>query len=52
MGSTSAEATIEKMEMTFAFTRLPVHLVTDNVPQFVSERFASFCAVNGIKRIT
>ena len=52
MGSTSAEATIEKMEMTFASTGLPVHLVTDNGPQFVSERFASFCAVNGIKHIT
>ena len=52
MGSTSEEATIEKMEMTFASTGLPVHLVTDNGPQFVSERFASFCAENGIKHIT
>ena len=48
MGSISAEATIEKMEMTFASTGLLVHLVTDNGPQFVSEMFASFCAVNGI----
>ena len=52
MGSTSTEATIEKMEMSFASTGLPVHLVTDNGPQFVSERFASFCAANGIKHIT
>ena len=51
IGSTSAEATIEKMEMTFASTGLPVHLVTDNGPQFVSERFASFCAVNEIKQL-
>lgn len=35
----------------FAAYGLPEQLVSDNTPQFVAEKFATFCQVNGIKHI-
>ena len=52
MSSSSTEATIEKMEQSFATLGLPVYLVTDNGSCFTSSEFQSFMKANGIHHIT
>ena len=48
MTSTTAVRTIEVLCQLFAAYGLP-QMVTDNGPQFVSEEFAAFLRINGIK---
>jgi len=49
--STTAEKTIEAMRPFFARYGLPEQVVSDNGPQFVSEEFAVFMKMNGVKHI-
>ena len=51
MRETTAAKTINVLHTVFSTFGLPEHLVTDNGPQFVSEDFAMFCRLNGIKHI-
>ena len=51
MKSTTAGETIEVLRKTFASHGLPVQLVSDNGPQFISEDFAQFMKGNGIQHI-
>ena len=51
MKETTAAKTINVLRTVFSTFGLPEHLVTDNGPQFVSEDFAMFCRLNGIKHI-
>ena len=50
MKSTTASRTVEELRKLFSYG-LPEQLVTDNGPQFVSEEFAMFTKVNGVKHI-
>jgi transposase InsO family protein len=52
MAGMSSEATIEKMEISFATLGLPAYLVTDNAATFTSGEFQQFLRTNGIKHIT
>ena len=50
--TSSAKATIEHLQITFAQMGLPTTLVSDNGPCFVSEEFKQFLKCNGITHIT
>ena len=50
MPSTTASKTIDKLCKLFSSYRLP-QIVTDSGLQFVSEEFATFAKLNGIKHI-
>ena len=49
MPSVTSESTIEKLRNMFARYGVPMHLVSDNSPQFTSREFADFMKQNGIK---
>lgn len=51
MSSTTANKTIEKLRSMFAAYGLPEVLVSDNGPQFISEEFAAFLSVNGVRHV-
>ncbi|XP_051785429.1 uncharacterized protein K02A2.6-like [Erpetoichthys calabaricus] len=51
MHSTTAVKTMEKLEELFCRYGFPEQLVSDNGPQFVSQEFATFLQVNGIRHI-
>ena len=51
MASTTSTRTIEELRRLFAAYGLPKQVVTDSGPQFVSQEFANFMKLNGIKRI-
>ena len=51
MPSTTASRTIDELRKLFSSYGLPEQIVTDNGPQFVSEEFATFAKLNGIKHI-
>ena len=51
MASTTSTRTIEELRRLFAAYGLPEQVVTDNGPQFVSQEFANFMKLNGIKHI-
>ena len=51
MSSTTTTATITVLRKLFAAYGLPLQVVTDNGPQFVSDEFASFMRGNGIRHI-
>ena len=51
MSTTTATHTIKALREMFARYGIPQQLVSDNGPQFISEQFAEFMAVNGIKHI-
>ena len=51
MTTTTAQRTITELRKIFAAYGLPEQLVSDNGPQFVSDDFASFMKMNGIKHI-
>ena len=51
MSSTTADTTIAILRRVFAAYGLPVQLVSDNDPQFVSHEFADFLRANGVKYI-
>jgi transposase InsO family protein len=51
MKETTANKTIVALRNMFASFAIPEQLVTDNGPQFVSEEFAQFVKLNGIKHI-
>ena len=44
----TAEATIAKCRQTFAIHGLPVTVITDNGPTFVSDEFTNFMKLNGV----
>lgn len=51
MKETTAAKTLDALCVMFAASGLPEQPVTDNIPQFVSEEFATFAKLNGIKHI-
>ena len=51
MNSSTTPATIEKLRGVFATHGLPVILVSDNGPSFISEDFKAFMKFNGIQHI-
>ena len=51
MTSTTASRTVEELRKRFSSYGLPEQLVTNNGPQFVSDEFARFIRLNGIKHI-
>lgn len=51
MSSTSATKTIEVMRNLFSSYGLPMQVVSDNGPQFVSQEFADFLKQNGVKHV-
>ena len=51
MTTTTAQRTITELRKIFAAYGLPEQLVSDNGPQFVSDDFALFMKMNGIKHI-
>ena len=51
MGSTTAKSTIAVLRQIFASHGLPLQLVTDNGPQFVSDDFKQYLEANGVKHI-
>ena len=51
MHSTTAQKTITELRKLFAAYGLPEQIVSDNGPQFVSDKFATFVKMNGIKHI-
>ena len=51
MNSTTAQQTIVELRKLFAAYGLPEQLVSENGPQFLSEDFATFVKMNGIKHI-
>ena len=51
MKVTMATKTIEAIRKRFAAFGLPVQIVSDNGPQFISEEFAAFMRQNHIKHI-
>lgn len=52
MKSTTATNTVEVLRTVFARNGIPCQIVSDNGPQFVSEEFKNFAAVNGIRHTT
>ena len=51
MSSTTTTATIAVLRKLFAAYGLPLQVVTDNGPQFISDEFAGFMRGNGIRHI-
>ena len=51
MSSTTASRTVDELRKLFSSYGLPEQIVSDNGPQFVSEEFAAFTKMNGIKHI-
>jgi len=51
MYSITAQKTITELRKLFAACGLSEQLVSDNGPQFVSDEFATFMKMNGIKHI-
>ena len=51
MNSTTTQKTITELQKLFSAYGLPLQLVSDNGPQFISEDFAQFMKSNGIKHI-
>ena len=51
MGSTTAKSTIAVLQQVFVSHGLPLQLVTDNGPQFVSDGFKQYLEANGVKHI-
>ena len=51
MDSTTTQRTITELQKLFSAYGLPLQLVSDNGPQFISEDFAQFMKSNGIKHI-
>ena len=51
MQSTTTAKTIEELRNIFARNGIPHQLVSDNGPQFVSDKFRNFMKVNGIRHI-
>lgn len=51
MGSTTSENTIEVLRQIFSQQGLPLELVSDNGPQFISTEFADFMRKNDIKHL-
>ena len=49
--STTSTATINILQSIFASEGIPLQLVSDNGPQFVSEEFETFLKRNGVKHI-
>ena len=49
MKSTTAIRTVNALRRIFATHGLPVRIVTDNGPQFVSKEFKDFCTANGVQ---
>ena len=49
MNSTTTQKTITELRKLFSAYGLPLQLVSDNGPQFISEDFAQFMKSNGIK---
>ena len=49
MQSTTVDKTIDALRQMFSMNGLPEHIVSDNGPQFISEAFAKFLSLNGIK---
>ena len=49
--SITSAKTIELLRVVFATHGLPQTIVTDNGPSFVSQEFAKFMSLNGIKHI-
>ena len=52
MEEVTAERTVEELRNTLARWGLPLQIVTDNGPQFISETFRRFMKLNNIKHIT
>jgi hypothetical protein len=52
MKNTTSAHTIEVLRTLFARTGVPIQLVSDNGPQFVSQEFEGFMQANGIRHIT
>ena len=52
MEETTAERTVEELRDRIARWGLPLQIVTDNGPQFISETFKCFMKLNNIKHIT
>jgi hypothetical protein len=51
MKSTTSSDTVSILRTLFARTGVPLQLVSDNGPQFVSEEFSTFMKANGIQHI-
>ena len=51
MKETTAPKRIQELQKLFATYGLPLHVITDNGPQFISTDFATFMKSNGIKHI-
>ena len=51
MRSTTSESTVQVLCHLFSSYGLPLQIVTDNGPQFTSQKFAKFMKENGIKHI-
>ena len=49
MSSTTAVKTVEVLRRMFAAYGLPLQIVTNNGPQFVSQEFADFMKSNGVR---
>ena len=49
MKLTTARRTVNALRRIFATHGIPVRIVTDNGPQFVSKEFQDFCTANGIQ---
>ena len=49
MSSTTASRTVDELHKLFSSYGLPEQILSDNGPQFVSEEFAAFTKINGIK---
>lgn len=52
MPSTTTTATIAVLRKLFATYDLPMQVVTDNGPLFISDEFATFLKGNGVKHVT
>ena len=50
MSSTSAQQTIDKLRIIFATHDLPVTVVSDNGPPFMSTKFKQFMGANGVNQ--
>ena len=51
MSTTSSTKTIEVLRNLFASYGLPLQVVSDNSPRFVSQEFADFLKQNGVKHV-